>query len=114
MWPGTSERTGRTTTCINGSVRAKERFVDVELTVTLDLNLKGRAIHMIATPVDEAERLVSDGGSVVFSFWREGPGVIRGSITHASGAVAYFQGGESLDQIATMLRLHVEKVEHNE
>ncbi|MGP8102140.1 MAG: hypothetical protein ACLQHL_15505 [Candidatus Cybelea sp.] len=60
------------------------------------------------TPLDETEKLAGERSSVVLSVWREGPTVVRGTITHASGSVAHFQGTEALIQMAKMLGLRLE------
>jgi hypothetical protein len=75
----------------------------------LDALPSGRGIHAIATPINETEKLVAQQSTVVVSLWREGPAVIRGTITHGSGVVAYFQGGEPLAEIARILQLSLRR-----
>jgi hypothetical protein len=77
--------------------------------VTLDALPSGRGIHAVATPINETEKLVVQRSTVVVTLWHEGPAVIRGTITHSSGVVAYFQGGEPLAEIARILQLSLER-----
>ncbi len=90
----------------------EKRSANIELVATLDSKPSDRAIHIVVTPVDDAESFVADGSaSFVIRCWREGAAIIRGKISHASGAEAYFQGGEALAQMVGTLRLHIERTE---
>jgi hypothetical protein len=77
--------------------------------MTIDIEPLRRGVALVMTPLDENERLAGERSSVVLSLWREGPTVVRGTITHASGSVAHFQGTESLIQMAQMLGLRLEE-----
>jgi hypothetical protein len=68
----------------------------------------GRKVRLSIAPADEEEKLVAERSSVVLSLWRETGTVVRGTITHGSGTVAHFQGGETLIQMAQALRLRLE------
>jgi hypothetical protein len=76
--------------------------------MTIDIEPFRRGIALVITPLDEAEKLAGERSSVVLSLWREGPMVVRGTIRHASGSVAHFQGTETLIQIAQILGLRLE------
>ncbi len=65
----------------------------------------GRGVHLVAEPLDDDAELTSGRSAVVVRFWRETSSVIRGSLTHGSGAIALFQGGNALLEIAQFLQL---------
>jgi hypothetical protein len=76
--------------------------------MTIDIEPLRRSIALVMTPLDETEKLAVERSSVVLSLWREGPTVVRGTITHASGSVAHFQGTESLIEMAHTIGLRLE------
>ncbi len=90
---------------------AQNRPARLGLAVTLEAAPAERGIRIVITPVDDAEKLVSVRFSLVVNVWREGPAVVRGSITHSSGAVAYFQGSETLVRMAQTLGIGLESCE---
>jgi hypothetical protein len=92
-------------------VPARNRSALLAFAVTLDEAPSGRSISAVATPIDDTAKLVTLRATLVVSLWRESPTIIRGTIKHASGAVAYFQGGEPLAEIARVLQLNLEPCE---
>ncbi|HLY02198.1 MAG TPA: hypothetical protein VKR56_06830 [Candidatus Cybelea sp.] len=77
--------------------------------MTIEIEPARRGIALVMTPLDETEKLAGERSSVVLSVWREGPMVVRGTITHASGSVAHFQGTDTLIHMAQMLGLRLEE-----
>jgi hypothetical protein len=65
----------------------------------------------VVEPIDEAQRITTQRSRVVVELWHETPNLIRGTISHSSGAVAHFQGGKQLADFARMLRLRIERDE---
>lgn len=81
------------------------------LAITVDATLSARGIALVVESIDEADRITAQRGHVVVELWHETPNLVRGKITHASGAVAHFQGGRPLVDFARMLQL---RIEHDE
>jgi Rieske Fe-S protein len=90
-------------------VAARNRSTILAFAVTLDASPSGRGIAGVATPIDDSEMLVIERSTVFVSLWREGPSVIRGTIKHASGAVAHFQGAKPLAEMARLLHLDLQR-----
>lgn len=88
-------------------VPGQQRSVHLKLVIALDGAPCDRGIKLVLTPVDDTERLVADRFRVAISLWRENQSVVRGTITHPSGAVAHFQGGEALIAMAQALGLRL-------
>jgi hypothetical protein len=103
------KRVGRERSGIqNFFVPAQQRSARVQLLIALDAAPCGRGIQLGLTPVDDDEKLVADRFSVVITLWRESSTVVRGTITHGSGGVAHFQGGEALIAMSRALGLRLE------
>ncbi|HEX3549459.1 MAG TPA: hypothetical protein VHT53_03750 [Candidatus Elarobacter sp.] len=68
-----------------------------------------REVCACARPAnDDAELSVAET-VVTINVWREGPGVIRGSISHpTTGCSAMFQGNDALDRLAHALCLRLD------
>jgi hypothetical protein len=88
-------------------VPAQEFECQQRLMMVADMTRDSSGIAIALSPAEESVRLAIHRSRVVVSVWREGSNVVRGTITHASGAVAHFQGGESLLQMAQLLGFRV-------
>lgn len=74
----------------------------------VDITSDAIGLALAVRPAEESAKLEVQRSRLVVSVWREGHSVLRGTITHGSGAVAHFQGGESLLQLAQLLGFTVE------
>ena len=79
----------------------------LRLTVTVEIAPSEDGIQLSVKPADDAEALSAARSKVVLDLWNEGSKIVRGTITHASGAIAHFQGGEALIQMAQILGVHL-------
>ncbi len=84
------------------------------LTLTLATVPSSRGIYIDVVPIAGDERLRAERCSIVVRLWSEGPGVIRGTISHGSGAIAHFQGGKPLRDFARALHLRIEHFDDEE
>ena len=75
----------------------------------VDMTRDSSGIAIVISPAEESVKLSIQRSRVVVSVSREASNVVRGTITHGSGAVAHFQGGESLLQMAQLLGFSVER-----
>jgi hypothetical protein len=80
----------------------------IALMVSLDTVPTERGLRVAVTPAEETKKVVALRSTVVLSVWREGPQVVRGAIAYGPNAVAYFQGSETLLDLAQALGLAVE------
>ncbi len=81
------------------------------LCITLDATPSARGIALVVEPIDAADRITAQRSRLVVELWHETPNLIRGTISHASGAIAHFQGGKPLADFARTLQLRIERDE---
>jgi hypothetical protein len=89
-------------------VTRKDRPATLVFSVSIEPRPLERGIRITVVPADEHETLRAGTSTVAVSLWREDGNAVRGSITHASSAVAYFQGAEPLLRLAEILDLRLE------
>ena len=76
--------------------------------MTVEIAPSEEGVQLSVKPADDAETLSAARSRVVLDLWNEGSKIVRGTITHASGAIAHFQGSEALIQMAQILGVHLE------